>query len=211
MRARAGWIACAGLALLLSPTPASATQSVVGNKPARRATPADSSVEHLAASAEGAAFSATNTGVLLGAGLMLAAIPTGSAGVLYAGYGVAAVGAIVGPGAGWARAGYPSRGAGGTLLRIGLMAGCIAIPLASEATRQSESGAVAVASAALTGLTLATFQAWLECDGIGRYVRKNGAGPGTVGLVPAQSPSGAPGLAVLIHFRSTGRRPHPGR
>jgi len=47
---------------------------------------------------------------------------------------------------------------------------------------------------------LATLQAWLECDGIGTYVRKHGAGPGIAGLVPVQSPSGAPGLALLIDF-----------
>lgn len=200
MRARAGWIACAGLALSLAPSPARATQPIVEDKPARHATASDTSVEHLARSAEGAAFSATNTGALVGLTLMLAGIPANSGGVLLVGYGVAAAGAILGPTTGWARAGYPSRAAVGVLVRVGLVAGCIAVPLSSKTTRESELGSVAVASAALTGLVLATFEAYLECDGIGPYVRRHGAGPSALRLAPAMSPSGAPGLALLIRF-----------
>jgi hypothetical protein len=201
MRARAGWIACAGLGLVLPLTPARATQSVVGPPAAYAHVSTDSSsVERLAQRAASAAFSATNTGVLLGAALMVAAIPANSSGVLYAGFGVGALGAIAGPTVGWSRAGYPDRAGVGALIRTGLIVGCIAIPLASGTTRESEGGAVAVASAALTGLVLATFEAYLECDGIETHVRRHGPGTGGVGLVPAQSPSGAPGLALLIRF-----------
>jgi hypothetical protein len=201
VRARAGWIVCAGLALVLPLEPAGATQSVVGPPARYPSVGSDStSVERLAQHSASVAFSATNTGVLVGAGLMLAGIPANSGGVFAAGFGVAALGAIAGPTAGWARAGYPGRAGAGALIRTGLIVGCIAIPLSSEATRASDVGAVAVASAALTGLVLATFEAYLECDGIATYVRRNGPGSSVVGLVPAQSPSGAPGLAVLIHF-----------
>jgi hypothetical protein len=200
VRARAGWVASSGLALLLPLSPACATQPIVETKPSRLAAPADTNVEHLARSAEGAAFSSTNTGVLVGLGLMVAAIPANSGGVLLAGYGVATVGAIAGPTAGWARAGYPSRAGVGILVRTGLIVGCIAIPLSSQTTRESEAGAVAVASAALTGLVLATFEAYLECDGIGTYVRRHGAGPSALRLAPGLSPSGAPGLALVIQL-----------
>jgi len=201
LRGRAGCIACAGLALLLPLSPASATQPISEPRPSRPHAVTDTSVEHLARSAEGAAFSSTNTGVLLGLGLMVAAIPAGSGGILYAGYGVCATGAVAGPATGWARAGYPSRAGVGVLVRVGLVAGAIAIPLGSRTTRESEFGGLAVAYAGLTGLVLATFEAYLECDGIGTYVRRHGAGPPAVMLVPAASPSGAPGLALVTHFR----------
>jgi hypothetical protein len=201
VRARAAWIACAGLALFLPLSPASATQPIVETRSLRQQAVSDTSVEQLARAAEGAGFSSTNTGVLLGLGLMVAAIPAASGGILFAGYGVCAVGAVAGPAAGWARAGYPARAGVGSLVRAGLIGGCIAIPLGSRETRQSEYGGLAVAYAALTGLVLATFEAYLECDGIGTYVRRHGAGSGAVGLVPATSPSGVPGLALVAHFR----------
>ena len=201
MGAGAGWIACAGLVLLLPFSPASATQPIVERGARREPALSDTSLEQLARAAEGAGYSATNTGVLLGLGLMLAAIPTQSGGIFLAGFGVSAAGAIAGPAAGWGRAGYPVRAGVGTLVRAGLLGGCIAIPLGSRQTRESEFGGLAVASAALTGLVLATLEAYFECDGIGTYVRQHGAGPAAVGLVPAMSPGGAPGLALVTRFR----------
>ena len=198
--ARAGWIGCAGLALLLPLSPASATQPIVAPGAPRGAAVSDTSVERRARAAESAGFSATNTGVLLGLGLMVAAIPARSGGIFFAGYGVCAAGAVAGPAAGWGRAGYPVRAGLGALVRAGLIGGCIAIPLGSRETRQSEYGGLAVASAALTGLVLATLEAYFECDDIGTYVRRHGAGPGAR-LVPATSPLGAPGLALVTHFR----------
>jgi hypothetical protein len=200
VRAQAGWVACAGLGVLLPLSPAGATQPIVDYRPPRAASTADTSVERLAKHAESAAFTATNTGVLVGLGLMLVGIPAGSGGVFLAGYGVAAVGAIAGPTAGWSRAGYPGRGAVGVLVRTGLIAGCIAIPLSSKSTRESDTAGLVVASAALTGVVLATFEAYFECDAIGAYVRRNGTGPSALRLTPAASPSGAPGLALVIGF-----------
>jgi hypothetical protein len=109
VRARAGWIACAGLALLLPLSRAGATQPIVEPQPPRLYAASGTSVEQFARAAEGSAFSSTNSGVLVGLGAMLAAIPAGSGGVLLAGYGVCVAGVVAGPVSGWARAGYPSR------------------------------------------------------------------------------------------------------
>jgi hypothetical protein len=52
----------------------------------------------------------------------------------------------------------------------------------------------------LTGVTLATLEAWYECQEIGGYVRAHGVGPGRMTLAPGLSPAGAPALAVVTRF-----------
>jgi hypothetical protein len=200
MRAHGRRFACLVLLSLLPVSNAHATQAITA--PLRPApADADTSVAHIASLASSAGFSSTGTGVFLGLGLMLAAIPLQSGGVFFAGYGVGAVGAILGPTAGWSRAGYSGRAAVGTFVRVGIIVGCVAFPLTDKATADSDYGPVAVAGAALTGLVLASFEAYMECSAIGPYVRKHGPAWAPIALEPARSPSGAPALALVARFR----------
>jgi hypothetical protein len=201
MRARGGWSVCAALALLATTRSATATPPITAPwQPATQTAVADTSAENVARLASSAGSSTTNTGVLAGLGLFAAGYATGSGGILLAGYGVWAAGVVAGPALGWHRAGYPGRGTVSALVRVGVLAGAIAVPLASRDTRTSEFGALVVATAGLTGLVVATFEAYGECDGIARYVRKHGPGRAGLSLAPVSTPSGAPGLALVARF-----------
>ena len=169
-------------------------------RPAPAAAAADAGVELIAQLASHAGLSTTTTGVLTGLGLFALGFGTSSGGIILAGYGVSAVGVTAGPALGWDRAGYAGRGAVSALVRIGILGGAIVIPLNSRRTRESEFGGLVVASAALTGLVVASFEAYYECDEIAPYVRRHGPGRLAAALLPVATPSGGLGLAWVTHF-----------
>ena len=160
----------------------------------------DTSLERIALEAPRAGYSTTSTGVILGLGCMAGGVGARSGGIFLTGLGVLTVGVLAGPAVGWDRAGYTNRGAVGVLVRLGILGGALAIPVANPATRHQEFTVANVIAWGLTGVAAATVEGYGECGRIAAYVRRRGPGHGVVVLVPSANPSGAPGLALVTRF-----------
>ena len=201
MRARSRVCMVATLAVLASAPRVHASPPITeGWRPMPRPAGTDTSVERIAQMAAHTAFSTTTTGAFAGLGLGVIGFGTRSGAILLAGFGAWTAGTIAGPALGWGNAGYGGRAAASALIRIGIIAGAIAIPLSSERTRGSELVGVALASAGLTGVVVATLEAYYESAAIEHYVRQHGPGGRKFSLVPTATRTGAPGLALVTHF-----------
>jgi len=136
----------------------------------------------------------------VGAALMVVSLRAGSGAMFLTGLGLGAAGAVAGPASGWSHAGYSGRAAGSALLRVGIITGTVAYSIMQARGDQNEYAGLSVVLSGLTGVTLATLEAWYECQEIGEHVRKHGVGPGRLSLEARPSPAGAPALGVVTRF-----------
>lgn len=84
---------------------------------------------------------------------------------------------------------------------MGIIGGTVAYSFLSVRRNDTGLEAASVVLSTLTGVALATLEAWYECGEIGTHVREHGVGPALVSLEPGRSPSGAPALALVARFR----------
>jgi len=200
VRGGLGWVLAA--AVLAFDGPASGSPPITeGWKPQPVTPAADTSVERTARQAESHAYSVTNTGVILGAVVMLSSLPAGSAEVFGIGIGVAGAGAVMGPALGWSRAGYGGRAVASGALRLGIVSLAMARLLwGSDHNYATELDAATLISSALLGVGIATLEAYYENGTIGAYVRKHGRGGPALTLEARPSPCGLPALALTARF-----------